>query len=389
MIQFHNQLCALARSTPPRVPHLHAKALLWLGALLVVLALAAPAADAERKKKKETSDTPPPVFYPDLPEIPRIQFLRTFNGAKDVLPAKTKKGGGFRKFIVGDVDSSDPEMFTKPYGVAMGDGKIFVCDTKQNSIAVLDIKGEAFSHLGRDAPGVLKNPINLAIDADGTFYVADNALKRIMVYDADGRYSRSIGDPEKIEPTDVAILDDNIYVCDIANHQIAIFDKKTGEERERIGSRGIKEDQFLFPTHVAVDLDGYLYVSDTGQARIVKFDPRGKIVDQIGSRGLGFGQFVRPKGIAVDREDRLYVVDAAFENVQIFDRDGALLLPFGGPGDHPGSMMLPAKVAIDYDNVDVFADRVAPGYEVEYLILVSSQFGPNKINVYGFLKTDE
>ena len=45
-----------------------------------------------------------------------------------------------------------------------------------------------------------------------------------------------------------------------------------------------------------------------------------------------------------------------------------------------------AQVEIDYDNVDLFADRVAPGHKVEYLILVTSQFGANKVNVYGFLE---
>jgi hypothetical protein len=46
-------------------------------------------------------------------------------------------------------------------------------------------------------------------------------------------------------------------------------------------------------------------------------------------------------------------------------------------------------VVIDYDNVDLFADRVAPGYKVEYLVIVTSQFGPNKVSVFGFLEPDD
>ena len=65
---------------------------------------------------------------------------------------------------------------------------------------------------------------------------------------------------------------------------------------------------------------------------------------------------------------------------------GQLLLVLGAAGGNPGDMYLPAKVAIDYDNVDLFADLVAPGYEVEYLILVTNQYGPNKVSVYGFLR---
>ena len=36
--------------------------------------------------------------------------------------------------------------------------------------------------------------------------------------------------------------------------------------------------------------------------------------------------------------------------------------------------------------MDLFSDLVAPGHELEYLILVSNQYGPNKVGVYGFLK---
>ena len=90
--------------------------------------------------------------------------------------------------------------------------------------------------------------------------------------------------------------------------------------------------------------------------------------------------------VSVDRENRLYAVDAAFSNVQIFNAEGQLLLVLGAAGAEPGDMYLPAKIAIDYDNVELFADWVAPGHEVEYLILVTNQYGPHKINVYGFQK---
>jgi hypothetical protein len=48
-----------------------------------------------------------------------------------------------------------------------------------------------------------------------------------------------------------------------------------------------------------------------------------------------------------------------------------------------------AKAEIDYDNMGLFADRVAPGHELEYRILVTSQFGTNKVNAFVFLKRSE
>ena len=78
------------------------------------------------------------------------------------------------------------------------------------------------------------------------------------------------------------------------------------------------------------------------------------------------------------------MVDAAFENVQILDFDGAPLTVFGGPGDGPGNINLPTVVKIDYDNVEYFQKYAAPGFEIEYIVLVASQFGPYKVSAFGF-----
>jgi hypothetical protein len=89
----------------------------------------------------------------------------------------------------------------------------------------------------------------------------------------------------------------------------------------------------------------------------------------------------------VDREGRAYVVDAATQVVQIFDSEGRLLMYFGAPGaSTQGELGLPAGVDIDYENVGYFQKYLAPGHECEYLVLVASQVGPRKVNVYGFLK---
>ena len=47
-------------------------------------------------------------------------------------------------------------------------------------------------------------------------------------------------------------------------------------------------------------------------------------------------------------------------------------------------------VKIDYDNVGYFRRYAAPGFEIEYLVMVASQFGLNKVAVFGFgSRTDE
>ena len=95
-------------------------------------------------------------------------------------------------------------------------------------------------------------------------------------------------------------------------------------------------------------------------------------------------KFALPKGVAVDREGRVYVVDARAQVVQIFNPEGKLLLFFGEPNASRASLFLPASVAVDYQNVDLFRQYAAPGFELDYLVIVSNQYGRRKISVYGF-----
>lgn len=320
------------------------------------------------------------VFYPDLPEKPRIQFLASYSSFRDVIG----KPSLFQTFILGEGES---EELGKPYGVAMQDGKIFVCDTRRNAVVVLDLVSRSVSTFGDKPPGVLAKPINVAVDEEGLRYVADTELGRVMVYDSDGHYLKAIGDPDEWTPSDVAVFGERLYVPDLENAQVVVVERKSGRELRRFASKGSGADNLFFPTNIEVDGDGNVYVADTGNFRVLEFDREGKLLRQFGSLGRSLGSFARPKGVAVDKEGRVYVVDAAFEKVQVFDREGKLLLFFGAVGNVAGGINLPAKVEIDYDHVALFSDKVAPGYGLEYLILVTSQFGRNKVNVYGFLRS--
>ena len=55
----------------------------------------------------------------------------------------------------------------------------------------------------------------------------------------------------------------------------------------------------------------------------------------------------------------------------------------GGPYNGPGDMYLPANVTIDYDHLHHYEKYVDPKYKLEYLIFVTNQYGPDKVNVYG------
>lgn len=321
------------------------------------------------------------IFYPPQPNPPQMQFLHSFSNENDV----GEEIGSFAKFLVGDEENMSP--INKPYGTAMHDGKIYVVDTRGGGYAIFDLKNQAFSFVVGSGGGVLRKPINIAIDKDGNKYIADTGRDQIIVFDVNDKYLRAYGIDGEFKPSDVALSGSRLFVSDLLNHNIHVLDKQSGSEITKFSSAGSGVDQLFHPTNIDIKGD-YLYVADTSNGRIQKFTLEGEHVTSIGKMGVNLGEFARPKGVAVDNENRIYVVDSAFENVQIFNDEGHLLMFFGVPGSEKDSLNLPTTVAVDYDNVQYFQSYAAPNFHLEYVILVASQFGRNKVNAYGFGKME-
>ncbi len=91
------------------------------------------------------------------------------------------------------------------------------------------------------------------------------------------------------------------------------------------GTRGIGNGEFSTPVGIALDLVGNVYVSDSGNNRIQKFDSNGNFLSQWGSVGAGNGQFNDPENMAIDVSDNVYVVDRGNNRIQKFDSNGVFL----------------------------------------------------------------
>jgi DNA-binding beta-propeller fold protein YncE len=329
-----------------------------------------------------------PVFFPAPPEIPRLQFLKSFSGPEDLGPVKTS---AFEKFIVGEPEKE--EGITIPYGVAIYQGKLYVCDVGKRMVEVLDLKNRTFGYLTKDRR--LMNPVNIFIDDDGTKYVTDPTAGLVFVFDQNNEITAMLGKESKINPIDIVVRGSLCYVTDFTSNQVVILDKITGREITRLGRKneakkeeepltGLANGAFSLISNLALDREGNIYVTDKTGARITEFDRSGIFMRTIGSLGDNIDEFIRPKGIAIDNQDRIWVVDAGSEVAKIYNQQARLLLFFGLPGNEPGMMNLPVKIVLDYNNIDYFKQYAVTGANLEFLVIVTNQYGLNKVSVYGF-----
>ena len=295
-----------------------------------------------------------PVFPPP-PEPPRFIYERSIYSSGDVIRDDGKSS--FRRLVTGEVRSG--EGLSKPYGIAVHKGRVYVTDTVKRVVLLFDFPQGLYSEIGTQAEGSLRMPLGIDIDAAGLVYVSDVLNRRISVYAPDGKFQRHLGSPEILQrPAGIAIdaAGTRLYVVDIGginsmDHGVHVFDAKTGAHVRSIGKRGEGEGEFNLPRDVAIGKDGNIYVVDGGNFRIQVLRQDGSFVRSFGGIGRQGGQFSRPKEIAIDAAGNVYVVDTAFGNFQIFTPEGKLLLDVGGRSntDGPAKYMLPSGIAVDED----------------------------------------
>jgi hypothetical protein len=318
------------------------------------------------------------VLYPPPPDTARMQYLTSISGS-EFMGNRTR----FATFVMG---AEAAAHMVKPYGINFRNGKLYICDPGIGGLEILDFEKGKYKTFTPGSTGQLKSPLNCYVDKNEYLYVADPGRHELVLYDSAGNYLGKVNDTGVFKPTDVMVYQDEIWVTNPDNHRLNVYDRKTHQFIKYFAEQyGVGDDGFLYSPFNVFITEDIIYVTDFGDFKIKQYDRNGKFITAIGSYGTGTGQFVRPKGIACDKDLNLFVVDAGFENTQMFNKKGQLLMYFGGPYKGPGDMWLPAKVIVDYDNLKYFKKYVDPKYDLNYLVLVSNQYGPDKINVYGFI----
>src|SRR5215217_288090 len=205
-------------------------------------------------------------------------------------------------------------------------------------------------------------PYGLGIAPDGNLWVANGGKDRFEIFAPDGTYLETWGTPGSAEGEfefyapesgygtaygDVDFdADGNIYVLDTGNHRVQKFDP----DRKFLlawGSKGDGEGQFLAPPSIAVSPDGRVYVSDEKRHDVQIFDSEGTYLGALGEEGSGDGQFGVTAGVAVDANGDVWVADYTSGRIQRFSADGEFRDAWGSPGSGDGQISSPDGVAVD------------------------------------------
>jgi len=214
------------------------------------------------------------------------------------------------------------------------------------------------------------NPVDVALDSTGILYVLNRAgsevgirlaYKRVTICSVDQEYlgefgTGGTGNGEFWWPSSLAFDSrGRLYVADEALHRITIFDKH-GQFLEQWGANGSREGELNRPSYIAFDQEDNLYVADSLNHRIQKFSKDGLFLGKWGVPGDGPGQFNMPWGITIDDFGNLYVADWRNDRIQKFTLQGDFLAEWGTSGGGAGQLQRPSSVAVDATGLLYVAD---------------------------------
>ena len=244
--------------------------------------------------------------------------------------------------------------------------------------AVLGVSLQYSHSIGRgefSGPG-FRNPVAVARGADDSMYVVNRSYeyrpdgKRITICTVDedyiGEFARGVHtagvtdivteDGSLIWPTSVALdQTGNVYVADEWLNRISIF-TKDGEWVGKWGTAGTADGEIKSPSGMVFDAADNLLLVDSQNNRVQKFTKDGKFISSFGNQGSGDGEFNLPWGIDVDGEGNIYIADWRNDRIQKFTKDGMFLMAFGSPGSEPGEFNRPTGVAVDRTGMIYVAD---------------------------------
>lgn len=198
-------------------------------------------------------------------------------------------------------------LFVEPFDLATDSkGRLLVLDAGTGLLGRFSPEG-AFDKLIPVAAEQLLRVRGLHVDKLDRIWLPQTASGRIMAIDDVGNVliNVPVWPGEDTQPVDVIVAaNGDIVVADAGIYKLIRYDP-TGR---RLLAWEISVSNTLHGPHLAIDLQGFLYLTDPEQSRIGKLAPNG---DRIGEWLLPLSDSVlsKPVGIAVDGDGRVWYID--------------------------------------------------------------------------------
>ena len=173
---------------------------------------------------------------------------------------------------------SKPLEFNYPVGIAISHttSHIYIADSFNHRIQVLNYPDLSFSHMfgstGNDKDQFI-TPCHIVTDNEGTIYVSDTNNSRVLRYTHNGELisqfgSQGSGPGEIYLPEGLAVNNNFLYIGEYGNHCVSVF-TTDGKFVCSFGAEG--NDRLNGPRGISMDSDGYLYVCDYRNNRLVLY----------------------------------------------------------------------------------------------------------------------
>lgn len=237
------------------------------------------------------------------------------SGENNIIYNKSMKSIG----IYGSIEDGEQRL-NKPAGIAAtSTGEVYIADSGNHRIVKLFNPGHnlifnASVGVKGAEPGQFDEPSGIAVDSKGTLYVTDTWNHRIQVFNADLQFLDKWGKPGKENgrlnfPTGIAVTDKNqewsyykqdfVIVIDLKGTRLQQFQPDGKFIRSITGADFSHPDCYL--CHLAIDYYDNIYVTDSKNHCIHKFDRHLEYLTSFGKYGTGDNEFIEPRGIAIYR----------------------------------------------------------------------------------------
>ncbi|MBI5665053.1 MAG: NHL repeat-containing protein, partial [Nitrospirae bacterium] len=226
-----------------------------------------------------------------------------------------------------------------PTAVALdSDGSIYVAESINKRVRIYSQSGTY-----KSAIQGFKSPVSVAVDGSGRIYAGDKTDGYVSVYDPGLSFQFKLGqgNGEFVQPNDIEIDSaGKVYVVDMGMHIVRVYNPNgsfSGSVGGPWGGAGPTPDGlFSKPTSIEVsEATGEITVLDRGLtydsygtlvdgARIQKFNPDGSFKSSLSKYGMDLlsGQMFRPQHLAVDSQGRMYVTDTFHNVALVYGDDG-------------------------------------------------------------------